>query len=135
MVRFLHLERNIMADNPTQRPNLKVTTGAIRGSTKIHVGPRKVAMREIHLEPSSGRTPVRVYDTSGPYTDANARIDIMAGLQELRRDWIRQRGDVEEVAQREVKRPRITASSAPTAAAGSSPSRTSASTYSAPSRA
>ncbi len=102
MVRFLHLERNIMADNPTH-PELKVTTGAIRGSTKIHVGPRKVAMREIHLEPSSGEPPVRVYDTSGPYTDANARIDIMAGLQELRRDWIRQRGDVEEVAQREVK--------------------------------
>ncbi|MCA1199426.1 phosphomethylpyrimidine synthase ThiC [Sphingomonas sp. R647] len=96
------MERNIMADNPTH-PELKVTTGAIRGSTKIHVGPRKVAMREIHLEPSSGEPPVRVYDTSGPYTDANARIDIMAGLQELRRDWIRQRGDVEEVAQREVK--------------------------------
>jgi len=91
-----------MADNPTH-PELKVTTGAIRGSTKIHVGPRKVAMREIHLEPSSGEPPVRVYDTSGPYTDPNARIDIMAGLQELRRDWIRERGDVEEVTQREVR--------------------------------
>jgi phosphomethylpyrimidine synthase len=102
MVRFLHLERNIMADIPA-RSELKVTTGAIRGSTKIHVGPRKVAMREIHLEPSSGEPPVRVYDTSGPYTDPNARIDIMAGLQELRRDWIRERGDVEEVTQREVK--------------------------------
>ncbi|MBA4763584.1 MAG: phosphomethylpyrimidine synthase ThiC [Sphingomonas sp.] len=96
------MERNIMADIPA-RSELKVTTGAIRGSTKIHVGPRKVAMREIHLEPSSGEPPVRVYDTSGPYTDPNARIDIMAGLQELRRDWIRDRGDVEEVAQREVK--------------------------------
>ncbi len=102
MVRFLRLERNIMADIPA-RSELKVTTGAIRGSTKIHVGPRKVAMREIHLEPSSGEPPVRVYDTSGPYTDPNARIDIMAGLQELRRDWIRDRGDVEEVTQREVK--------------------------------
>ena len=102
MVRFLHLERNIMADIPA-KTELAVTTGAIRGSTKIHVGPRKVAMREIHLEPSSGEPPVRVYDTSGPYTDPNARIDIMAGLQELRRDWIRERGDVEEVAQREVR--------------------------------
>lgn len=102
MVRFLHLERNIMADIPA-RSELKVTTGAIRGSTKIHVGPRKVAMREIHLEPSSGEPPVRVYDTSGPYTDPNARIDIMAGLQELRREWIRDRGDVEEVTQREVR--------------------------------
>ncbi|WP_300497153.1 phosphomethylpyrimidine synthase ThiC [Sphingomonas sp.] len=91
-----------MADIPA-KTELAVTTGAIRGSTKIHVGPRKVAMREIHLEPSSGEPPVRVYDTSGPYTDPNARIDIMAGLQELRRDWIRERGDVEEVAQREVR--------------------------------
>ena len=39
-----------------------------------------------------------LYDTSGPYTDPQQRIDIMAGLPELRRDWIRARGDVEEVA-------------------------------------
>ncbi len=82
---------------------LAVTTGAIRGSKKIHVGPLKVAMREIHLEPGSGEPPVRVYDTSGPYTDPDARIDIMAGLPELRRDWIRGRDDVVEVPQREVR--------------------------------
>lgn len=91
-----------MADIPA-KTELAVTTGAIRGSRKIHVGPRKVAMREIHLEPSCGEPPVRVYDTSGPYTDPDARIDIMAGLPELRREWIRARGDVEEVAQREVR--------------------------------
>jgi len=91
-----------MADLPA-KTELAVTTGAIRGSKKIHVGPLKVAMREIHLEPGSGEPPVRVYDTSGPYTDPDARIDIMAGLPELRRDWIRGRGDVEEVAQREVR--------------------------------
>ncbi len=85
------------------RTEIGVTTGPIRGSKKIHVGPLKVAMREIYLEPSSGEAPVRVYDTSGPYTDPNAAIDISAGLPELRRDWIRSRGDVEEVAQREVK--------------------------------
>jgi phosphomethylpyrimidine synthase len=91
-----------MADIPA-RTELKVTTGPIRGSKKIHVGPLGVAMREIHLEPSSGEPPLRVYDCSGPYTDPEARIDIMAGLPELRRDWIRNRGDVEEVAQREVR--------------------------------
>ncbi|HNN55928.1 MAG TPA: phosphomethylpyrimidine synthase ThiC, partial [Novosphingobium sp.] len=80
-----------------------VTTGPIRGSKKIHVGPLGVAMREISLEPSSGEPPVRVYDTSGPYTDPAAQIDIAKGLPELRRDWIRGRGDVEEVTQREVK--------------------------------
>jgi phosphomethylpyrimidine synthase len=85
------------------RTELKVTTGPIRGSRKIHVGPLRVAMREIALEPSSGEPPLRVYDCSGPYTDPAAGIDIMAGLPELRRTWIRGRGDVEEVAQREVR--------------------------------
>jgi len=91
-----------MADSPA-RTELKVTTGPIRGSRKIHVGPLRVAMREIDLEPSCGEPPLRVYDCSGPYTDPAAAIDIMAGLAELRRDWIRGRGDVEEVVQREVR--------------------------------
>jgi phosphomethylpyrimidine synthase len=91
-----------MADIPA-RTELKVTTGPIRGSRKVHVGRLGVAMREIDLEPSSGEPSLRVYDTSGPYTDPKARIDIMAGLPELRRDWIRGRGDVEEVTQREVR--------------------------------
>jgi phosphomethylpyrimidine synthase len=80
-----------------------VTTGPIRGSRKIRVGPLGVAMRAVDLEPSSGEPPVVLYDTSGPYTDPAASIDIAAGLPELRRDWIRGRGDVEEVAQREVR--------------------------------
>ena len=91
-----------MADIPA-RTELKVTTGPIRGSRKIHVGPLRVAMREVVLEPSSGEPPVAVYDPSGPYTDPNARIDIMAGLPELRSAWIRARDDVEEVLQREVR--------------------------------
>ncbi|HXG80704.1 MAG TPA: phosphomethylpyrimidine synthase ThiC, partial [Sphingomicrobium sp.] len=94
-----------MADRPA-RTELKVTTGPIRGSRKIYVEGRdgiRVAMRQVDLEPSSGEPPVTLYDTSGPYTDPDAKIDIMAGLPELRRDWIRGRGDVEEVAQREVR--------------------------------
>ena len=83
-----------MGDAPA-RTELKVTTGPIRGSRKIYVnGPNniQVAMRAVDLEPSSGEPPVTLYDTSGPYTDPDARIDIMAGLPELRRDWIRGRG-------------------------------------------
>ncbi|MCW2395610.1 MULTISPECIES: phosphomethylpyrimidine synthase ThiC [unclassified Sphingobium] len=91
-----------MADIPA-KAEIGVTTGPIRGSRKIHVGPHRVAMREIHLEPSSGEPPVRVYDTSGPYTDPDARIDIMAGLPALRRDWILGRGDVEAYDGRAVK--------------------------------
>ncbi|ANI80147.1 phosphomethylpyrimidine synthase ThiC [Sphingobium sp. EP60837] len=91
-----------MADLPA-RTEMRVTTGPIRGSRKIHVGPLKVAMREIDLEPGSGEPPVRVYDTSGPYTDPDARIDIMAGLPALRRDWIVGRGDVEEYDARAIQ--------------------------------
>ncbi|KPP87959.1 phosphomethylpyrimidine synthase ThiC [Erythrobacter sp. HL-111] len=83
-----------------------VTTGPIRGSRKIHVGARtgtgvRVAMREIMLE--GGEPPVRVYDTSGPYTDPDANIDIHAGLPALRREWIMARGDVEDYEGREVR--------------------------------
>ena len=83
-----------------------VTTGPIRGSRKVHVAARtgsgvRVAMREIDLE--GGEPSVRVYDTSGPYTDPNANIDINAGLPQLRREWIMARGDVEEYDAREIK--------------------------------
>ena len=85
-----------------------VTTGAIRGSRKIYIdSPRfpevSVAMREIALEPSSGEPPVRVYDTSGPYTDAKVPIDIAAGLPLLRHDWIVARGDVEHYTGRDCR--------------------------------
>ena len=94
-----------MADLPA-KTEIGVTTGAIRGSKKVHVAAHsgsgiRVAMREIHLE--GGEAPVRVYDTSGPYTDPEALIDIKTGLNELRSPWIKARGDVEEVTQREVK--------------------------------
>ena len=99
-----------MADIPA-RTEMKVTTGPIRGSRKIHVEgpvdysgkPIRVAMREIKLEDSAKEPPVRVYDCSGPYTDEKAHIDIMAGLPQFRRDWIMARGDVEEYDGRGVK--------------------------------
>src|SRR6476659_8309827 len=91
-----------MGDAPA-RTELKVTTGPIRGSRKIHVGPLGGARITKKKKPSSGEPPVVLYDTSGPYTDAAQRIDIMAGLPELRAKWIRGRGDVEEVQQREVR--------------------------------
>jgi phosphomethylpyrimidine synthase len=50
-------------------------------------------MREIALEPPN--EPVRLYDTSGPYTDPEADIDLERGLDPLRARWIEERGDVE----------------------------------------
>jgi len=105
-----------MADIPA-RTEIGVTTGPIRGSRKIHVGPLRVAMREIDLEPSCGEPPLRVYDTSGPYTDPNTRIDIQAGLPNLRRPWIEARGDVESYDARET-RPEDNGLSGPDRSAG-----------------
>ena len=56
----------------------------------------RVPVREITL--SGGQPPVRLYDTSGPATDPDARLDVKRGLPPLRLGWIRERGDVEELA-------------------------------------
>ncbi len=79
---------------------LDVTRGALPGSRKTYVGDLKVPMREIMLENDTSLT---VYDTSGIYTDDNAQIDIMRGLPKTRREWILERGDVEEIEGREVQ--------------------------------
>src|SRR5438477_12251312 len=55
----------------------------------------RVPMREIPL--SGGNPPVRLYDTSGPYTDPDAQIDLKRGLRPLRLPWILGRGDVDEL--------------------------------------
>src|SRR6266404_1428377 len=85
-----------------------VTTGSFPSSRKIHVSGRRhgdirVAMREIDLESSANEPAVRVYDTSGPYSDPEVTTDIHLGLPELRRAWILARGDVEEIEGREIK--------------------------------
>ena len=76
-----------------------VTSGPLPGSQKIHrPGSRadlKVAMREVVITPESGEVPIALYDTSGPYTDPNAQIDLTKGLPPLRQPWILARGDVE----------------------------------------
>ena len=91
-----------MADIPS-RVEIGVTTGPIRGSRKISVGPLGVKMRAIDLDPGCGEPPLNVYDPSGPYTDPHARIDIGAGLPQLRRDWIVGRGDVESYDARALR--------------------------------
>src|SRR5437016_8671270 len=72
--------------------NDEITRGSLPGSRKIYLS--GVPFREVPL--SGGEPPVRLYDTSGPYTDDAAAIDISKGLKALRRDWILPRGDVEE---------------------------------------
>jgi phosphomethylpyrimidine synthase len=79
--------------------SVSVTRGALPGSRKIRVN--GVPFREVPL--SGGEAPVRLYDTSGPYTDENAVTDIGQGLQRLRRDWILARGDVADYEGRNRK--------------------------------
>jgi phosphomethylpyrimidine synthase len=85
-----------------------ITGGPLPGSRKIHVPGRihpdvRVPMREVALSPTRTaerevpNEPVTLYDTSGPYTDPAVRIDVRRGLPPLRLDWIRARGDVEEL--------------------------------------
>src|ERR1700748_377141 len=79
--------------------NVQITRGALPGSKKLMVN--GVPFREVAL--SGGEAPVRLYDTSGPYTDDTATIDIEKGLAARRREWILARGDVEEYVGRERK--------------------------------
>jgi phosphomethylpyrimidine synthase len=95
--KFLSASATVDAAAVTPLPN----------SRKVYVaGSRpdiRVPMREIHQSPTSAsfgsepNPPVWVYDTSGPYTDPQARIDIRSGLGALRAGWIRERGDTVEL--------------------------------------
>jgi phosphomethylpyrimidine synthase len=76
-------------------------------STKVYIeGSRpdiRVPMRAVAQSdtPASfggeANPPVFVYDTSGPYTDPAVQVDIRRGLPALRRGWIEERGDTEEL--------------------------------------
>lgn len=83
-----------------------VTTGALPASQKIYVQSEydetiKVPFREIALSDSEMPT-IKVYDTSGPYTDDKVVIDIYKGLPRHREAWIKKR-DVVQYDGREIK--------------------------------
>ena len=88
-----------------------ITRDPFPKSKKIYVSGKlhdiKVPMREIELDDSnpsfssSGKSSqnisITVYDTSGPFTDPNVDIDVNLGLEPLRMNWIKERGDVMEL--------------------------------------
>src|SRR3982750_4608777 len=78
-------------------------------SGKLHRDVR-VPFREISLAPTKlmngemeANDAVRVYDTSGPWSDPDFHGDVTEGLTPLRAKWIRDRGDVEEYEGRVVR--------------------------------
>ena len=89
----------------------RITRKPFPGSRKVYATGvlypfLRVPMREIHQAPTVvhdakqettlSNPPQVVYDTSGPYSDPDAEIDLAKGLAPLRETWIRARGDVEE---------------------------------------
>ena len=65
----------------------------------------RVPMRQISLTTTKAMNggmpianePITIYDTSGPYTDPNVKIDVRSGLAPYRRNWVIGRNDVVEL--------------------------------------
>lgn len=91
---------------PASRKIYVETNGSTVNENKHNL---RVPFREIALSPTKDfdgkleeNPPVRVYDTSGIWTDPNEKCDVREGLPQLRREWILKRGDVEEYEGREI---------------------------------
>ncbi|MCY4564547.1 MAG: phosphomethylpyrimidine synthase ThiC, partial [Gammaproteobacteria bacterium] len=75
----------------------------VTGNDDVRVGMREIALSPTSVQPPGGAgspqlTPnphLRVYDTSGPYTDPDIDVDVRAGIPRLRDAWILARGDTE----------------------------------------
>jgi phosphomethylpyrimidine synthase len=87
-----------------------ITRKPFPNSKKVYVAGKihpqiSVAMREILLSNTTdSRTkkktpnqPITVYDTSGPYTDPNKKIDVHIGIDRIREQWILDRNNVEQL--------------------------------------
>lgn len=83
----------------------EITRNPFPASKKVYIPGElhadiRVPMREIEL--TNGET-LTVYDTSGPYTDPTAQINLTQGLPAIRQAWIAERGDVEAYEGRMIK--------------------------------
>src|SRR5690242_1233456 len=92
---------------PSDFDTPKVTTGPLPASRKIFSAPEaapdlRVPLREIAVT-DPAEPPVVVYDTTGPYTDPNAVIDVEKGLPRTRIEWVKERGGVEQYEGRPIK--------------------------------
>jgi len=111
----LFLEHTVNATDKNLSKFLNETASVDEGATKPFAKSRKVYVegsrpdirvpfREISLSDTPSafgaekNPPVVVYDTSGPYTDPDVKIDIRNGLPALRAKWIEERNDTEQLA-------------------------------------
>ena len=89
--------------------NLALLTQPFPNSRKIYLsGSRpdmRVPMREITQQDNP---PIYVYDTSGPYTDSEIKIDLTQGLPTIRSAWIKERSDTDVVTNSSAPKPATT---------------------------
>nr|WP_114429018.1 phosphomethylpyrimidine synthase ThiC [Phyllobacterium bourgognense] len=93
--------------NPTISSTPAVSTGPLPASIKIyktgHIHPDiRIPMREIAVHPTAGEPNVTVYDSSGPYSDPSAEIDIARGIPRVRESWLAAQGNVHSYDGRRV---------------------------------
>ncbi|WP_020207854.1 phosphomethylpyrimidine synthase ThiC [Gilvimarinus chinensis] len=93
------LSESAQVDNASVQPFPRSEKIYVKGSRNDI----RVPMREISLDDTptdfGGETnpPVRVYDTSGPYTDPAVAVDVRQGLADIRSRWIEEREDTEQL--------------------------------------
>ena len=97
----LTLKKNETNNSSIKYPSLN-NSNKIYLSGKMHRDIR-VPFREVELSPTVTNDgteinqPIRLYDTSGPYTDSKVEIDITKGLPKIREKWILDRKDVKRL--------------------------------------
>ena len=92
------LQKTAKINDASVQPLPNSTKIYVQGSREdIQVPMREVSQSDTPLEDGSfeKNPPVTIYDTSGPYSDPHAQIDIRQGLAEIRQNWIKERDDTE----------------------------------------
>jgi len=91
------LDRITALDDKTREPFPSSRKVYVAGSREdLRVPMREIALSDTITEKGrESNTPVRVYDTSGPYTDPDMQIDLRRGLPAMRLPWIEARADTE----------------------------------------
>lgn len=95
-------------EKPQSLAPTTVTCGPLPGSKKVYHHPQgrsdiAVPFREVLLDASAGEPPLRLYDSSGPYTEAGAAIDLAKGLAPIRESWLAARQGLQAYAGRHVR--------------------------------
>src|ERR1044072_8423954 len=116
IIDYLHSNRRMSSMSAGIKPTQSDISenSSLPNSRRVYVNGQqpgvRVPFREISQNSSRNfdgtlapNPPVRVYDTSGPWGDPDTHCDVREGLPQMRREWILERGDVEEYEGREAQ--------------------------------